>query len=1418
MSILRSIATLVFCLAALPSFALAAGGDHPWSDSLAAKTALAGPSLQEVLSTLGYSINVATDEVNATVFKPQASATSAEVTLKYRGSASLSNFGWYPRTTPAAKTLLIGANAPVGTMVSVPTESDSVGLYLGPTLFDDTWYTTKGLNWDGFKHARIFATGEVGHYVIAWEDLADGGDQDFEDAVYDLLFVNPNALHLSFVGQTDYLFCTEQEICFDVNVTGGIGQVTLQQEIGDNFLTIQSGLTPISYQSCFLPWPVDSVHRFVFKATDAENNTIVDTFAVTVNFRENPILTLTDDFVDTTICDLDSICIDVAEALDYDNDLLQFTLFDSPPASIDSATGKVCFLPTTADSALYQFIIVAFDSCCQSFGFPAEPGEILPCPRDTLYVIVRYQAKPIITTIPDTTIALCSTSSSQICFPVTAATENQPVPVNLECGPGAISDGQLCFNATSSGDYTFCFSVPDACGGFVRDTVHVNVIIDDLPPVANAGRDSTLSLCAPQPICWNAGCSGADLATCELVSPIGTFNGSQICFTPAATGIYTFVLRATDLCGNVDLDTAIVNVTVKQPPVALVADTTLKLCQPQSVCLPASCSDPDGDLTSCYLMSGPGTYTGSQICFTPDTSGTYRFVVRALDACGLADWDTGYAVVTVNRRPDVQPGGGSYVLCEPGLICVPINASDPDGNPLTFTTTMGTVQGNQVCINSGGPGTRLFNYQVIARDSCNRADTALYTVNVRVNMVPILTAPTPTPQKLCDPQQLCFNVTTVDSIITKLAYSLLSGPGTINPNTGQVCFTPTADGNYSWSIVVRDSCGKADTAQTTWNIDFTDPPTPVVVGPDRDTVVCLDSVVTNICVPISYNVIPNTTLYARSLDPAVAFNFESLSGSGTLCFDPLPNVDRTYTFAFIRKNECGDSTIAEWDFTIDWVDCDSSCVVLEIDKTECVNLGSNVTVNVSYEGRFPIGGFDMMFTYDVSAFSFLNASLGPAVNAWEYFTYRLGPFGNCTGSCPSGLVKVVAIADANNGAHHPPTAQLTPTGGIVRLTFRATSNATFEGQVYPVSFFWIDCGDNAFSTVSGDTLLIDKIIIDAYDVTIWDEDDDALFPEVNRYQHIGAPDSCLIGDKYEPLRCVELRNGYICIIDSDSIDARGDLNLNGIANEIADAVLYTNFFLRGIGVFNISLAAQVAASDINNDGITLTVGDLIYLLRIIVGDVQPIPKLSPFGNTAAFSVAAESGTTTIWSESTSDIGGVFLQARLPQGTTAAAVVSELAAAGLKLDYAVAGDQVNVLLYSDTQGARIAAGKAPILRINAPLEIEHLEAADYDGNMLRASFGKQILPEQFALGQNYPNPFNPTTTISFSLPRATDWTLTIVNVSGQVVKRFTGSSPAGEVSLTWDATDMNGLTAATGVYFYRLDAGEFSASRKMVLMK
>jgi hypothetical protein len=94
-----------------------------------------------------------------------------------------------------------------------------------------------------------------------------------------------------------------------------------------------------------------------------------------------------------------------------------------------------------------------------------------------------------------------------------------------------------------------------------------------------------------------------------------------------------------------------------------------------------------------------------------------------------------------------------------------------------------------------------------------------------------------------------------------------------------------------------------------------------------------------------------------------------------------------------------------------------------------------------------------------------------------------------------------------------------------------------------------------------------------------------------------------------------------------------------------------------------------------------------------------------------------------------------------------------------------------------------------------------------------------LPTEFALEQNAPNPFNPTTRIKLAIPTASNWTLAIYNVAGQLVQRYEGStsSPA-YVDVTWDGRDRHGRPVATGVYFYRMRAGSFNAVKKMVLLK
>ena len=93
------------------------------------------------------------------------------------------------------------------------------------------------------------------------------------------------------------------------------------------------------------------------------------------------------------------------------------------------------------------------------------------------------------------------------------------------------------------------------------------------------------------------------------------------------------------------------------------------------------------------------------------------------------------------------------------------------------------------------------------------------------------------------------------------------------------------------------------------------------------------------------------------------------------------------------------------------------------------------------------------------------------------------------------------------------------------------------------------------------------------------------------------------------------------------------------------------------------------------------------------------------------------------------------------------------------------------------------------------------------------------PLSYALLQNYPNPFNPQTTLKYSIPTQTDVSLVIYNLMGQEVMRWDeGSVPAGYHEKVWKGTTKTGVSLASGVYFYRLRAGDFVQTRKMVLLK
>jgi len=94
-----------------------------------------------------------------------------------------------------------------------------------------------------------------------------------------------------------------------------------------------------------------------------------------------------------------------------------------------------------------------------------------------------------------------------------------------------------------------------------------------------------------------------------------------------------------------------------------------------------------------------------------------------------------------------------------------------------------------------------------------------------------------------------------------------------------------------------------------------------------------------------------------------------------------------------------------------------------------------------------------------------------------------------------------------------------------------------------------------------------------------------------------------------------------------------------------------------------------------------------------------------------------------------------------------------------------------------------------------------------------------MPGRYALHQNYPNPFNPETAIRYSLAQAGPARLAVYNVLGQeVVTLVDAHQAAGAHEIVWSGVDAGGRAVSSGLYFYRLQAGEFSETKKMVLMR
>jgi hypothetical protein len=1259
---------------------------------------------------------------------------------------------------------------------------------------------------------------------------------------------------IAFGADQNLFQCTPTQICLPYSVSDPDGMAGLIETLVSGSGTIDT----LNNQVCFTPG-ASGTYTFVARVTDPCGAEDRDTINVTVTLNSAPVASCPGN-ASFTLCDPEEICVGPFSCTDANANL------ESETVSFGTLSGgNVCFTPDTAGT--YTIRLICTDSCnaadtCVTlvtvdyidppvvndssltvvlcapatvcFDLPTNVGGAPPYTwtlngspvsdsicftlNDDTVIVANLEVtdscghsdvavwtitatvntKPILSISPLPAAFICD-AGDQVCIKLSVIDPDNGLSGTSKLGTVNMADSTVCFNPTAPGTYCDTVVISDSCG--LKDTATYCIDVEiNSPPPALCPPDTTITLCAPIQICVGPfTCNDPDGNEQSSSISFGTKVGDNVCFTPDTSGVYTIRLICTDSCGAADTCETHVTVNLNRPPTIAFdgPDQNVSQCAPTQICLPYSVSDPDGMAGLVEtLVSGPGTIDtlNNQVCFTPAASGTYTFVIRVVDPCGAEDRDTINVTVTLNGPPTIAFGNDtSYFLCAPTQICLPYTVSDPDG-PAGLVEALVSGPGiidtlnNRVCFT---PGTGSYTFVVKVTDPCGAEDRDTINVDVTINSAPTVTLEPDQNLTLCTTQEICVGYTVSDPDgPANLIETLVSGPGTIDTLNNEVCFTPVGSGVYTIVVRVENSCGTSDQDTSVVTVELNSPPTSTC-PPDRMAFLCDSG---QICVGPFDCDDPDGNLASETV------SFGTLVG-GFVCF--TPDTVGTYLIRHICTDDCGAADTCETTVSV-------SEPELTIDTLSALS-NSTVEICLRVSGMsFPWGGFDFLVNFDATMLTFQGATPGDFIVDcdWEYFTYRLE-------STNPGLIRLVAIADMNNSNKHP--SCLTPDSGdiIACLKFTTSNDRNVACQSTQIRFWWNDCGDNAISDPTGEILYI--VGDEAF--TIVDYAGNDLTGLVN----VGGPGVCP-SDKYTPLPCVKFQGGKVRILCPGEIDDRGDINLNALAYEIADAVLYSNYFIWGSGVLSPAyFEAQIAASDVNADGIPLTVADLVYLIRVITGDVAAVPddfngKAAAVAGSIDVKVETATGGYVVNTTSEFDLGASLFVFHYDGGK-----VIDVSAAGraseMKVDYRAQDGELRVLVY-DIGRERVAAGEGAILNITASgakVELVSVEAATFDGEALKANLG-QITPSEFALHQNYPNPFNPSTSFTVDFPVKSGYTLTVYNIAGQVVRSFAGNAPAGTLRITWDGRSESGAQVASGVYFYKLQAGEFNAVRKMVLMK
>lgn len=179
-------------------------------------------------------------------------------------------------------------------------------------------------------------------------------------------------------------------------------------------------------------------------------------------------------------------------------------------------------------------------------------------------------------------------------------------------------------------------------------------------------------------------------------------------------------------------------------------------------------------------------------------------------------------------------------------------------------------------------------------------------------------------------------------------------------------------------------------------------------------------------------------------------------------------------------------------------------------------------------GSEGLAGFDFLIGYDASILNITHVTPAtpfeiPGEYEWEYFTYRFEACDLPDTICTASLIRVVGLAEVNDGSHHALSTEIPDETVLFLLEGEITSDPAFGGLIIPVSFIWIDCGDNAIAYGSvGENLALSRNVYNIHRQNIAN-------PETGFPGYDGAPEDCFDLGENPPERFADFQNGGLKI-------------------------------------------------------------------------------------------------------------------------------------------------------------------------------------------------------------------------------------------------------------------------------------------------